>query len=418
MSSREIYVSIALGDENHPIGRLWCHNRRGRESASFEYNDGWLKHPEHFALEPALALTAGSFHTIADQSLFGSIGDSAPDRWGRVLMRRAEGQRARSAGEMPRTLGEADFLLGVNDEARQGALRFSDTPDGLFLAPRGQRTIPPLVDLPRLLSATERFLDDEENAEDLRILLAPGSSLGGARPKASVRDTDGHLSIAKFPRKDDDYNVVVWEAVALVLAEKAGLTIPSWRLETIMDKPVLIIRRFDRVGDTRVPFLSAMSMLQAKDNEQHSYLEIADALRQYGANPSADLAEMWRRIVFSILISNTDDHLRNHGFIYERYTGWRLSPAYDMNPTPVEVKPRILTTTIDLYDGTASLDLALSVAEDFRLSPDEAKAIIKEVGAGVAQWRDVAQAQALDRREIDRMASAFEHADAQAVSDI
>jgi serine/threonine-protein kinase HipA len=416
MSSREIYVSIALGDENHPIGRLWCHNRRGRESASFEYNDGWLKHPEHFALEPALALTAGSFHTIADQSLFGSIGDSAPDRWGRVLMRRAEGQRARSAGEMPRTLGEADFLLGVNDEARQGALRFSDTPDGLFLAPRGQRTIPPLVDLPRLLSATERFLDDEENAEDLRVLLAPGSSLGGARPKASVRDTDGHLSIAKFPRKDDDYNVVVWEAVALVLAERAGLTVPSWRLETIMDKPVLIIRRFDRVGDTRIPFLSAMSMLQAKDNEQHSYLEIADALRQYGANPSADLAEMWRRIVFSILISNTDDHLRNHGFVYERHTGWRLSPAYDMNPTPIEVKPRILTTTIDLYDGTASLDLALSVAGDFRLLPDEAKAIIKEVGAGVAQWRDVAQAHALDRREIDRMASAFEHADAQAAS--
>lgn len=417
MSSREIHVSIELGDENHSVGRLWCHNRKGRESASFEYHDSWLKHPEHFALEPALALTAGSFHTLADQSLFGSIGDSAPDRWGRVLMRRAEGQRARAAGETMRTLGEADFLLGVNDEARQGALRFSDTPDGSFLAPKGQRTIPPLVDLPKLLSATERFLADEENAEDLRILLAPGSSLGGARPKASVRDTDGHLSIAKFPRKDDDYNVVVWEAVALVLAEKAGLSVPKWRLETVMDKPVLIIRRFDRAGERRIPFLSAMSMLQAKDNEPHSYLEIADALRQYGAEPVADLAELWRRIVFSILISNTDDHLRNHGFIYERHKGWRLSPAYDMNPTPVEVKPRILTTTIDLNDGTASLDLALSVAKDFRLSPDEARAIIKEVGAGVAQWRDVAQRHGLDRREIDRMASAFEHADAQAAGD-
>jgi serine/threonine-protein kinase HipA len=418
MSSREIHVSIALGDENHPVGRLWCHNRKGRESASFEYHESWLKHPEHFALEPALALTAGSFHTLADQSLFGSIGDSAPDRWGRVLMRRAEAQRARAAGEMARTLGEADFLLGVNDEARQGALRFSDAPDGPFLSPREQRTIPPLVDLPRLLSATERFLADEENAEDLRILLAPGSSLGGARPKASVRDTDGQLAIAKFPRKDDDYNVVVWEAVALVLAEKAGLTVPEWRLETIMDKPVLIIRRFDRVGEMRIPFLSAMSMLQAKDNEPHSYLEIADALRQYGAEPVADLAELWRRIVFSILISNTDDHLRNHGFIYERHKGWRLSPAYDMNPTPAEVKPRILTTTIDLYDGTASIDLALSVAKDFRLSPEEAKAIIKEVGAGVAQWRDVAQSHGLDRREIDRMASAFEHADAQAAGDM
>ena len=418
MSSREIHVSIELGDENHSVGRLWCHNRKGRESASFEYYDSWLKHPEHFALEPALALTAGSFHTLADQSLFGSIGDSAPDRWGRVLMRRAEGQRARAAGETMRTLGEADFLLGVNDEARQGALRFADTPDGPFLAPKSQRTIPPLVDLPKLLSATERFLADEENAEDLRILLAPGSSLGGARPKASVRDTDGHLSIAKFPRKDDDYNVVVWEAVALVLAEKAGLSVPKWRLETVMDKPVLIIRRFDRAGERRIPFLSAMSMLQAKDNEPHSYLEIADALRQYGAEPVADLAELWRRIVFSILISNTDDHLRNHGFIYERHKGWRLSPAYDMNPTPVEVKPRILTTTIDLNDGTASLDLALSVAKDFRLSPDEARAIIKEVGAGVSQWRDVAQRHGLDRREIDRMASAFEHADAQAAGDM
>lgn len=418
MSSREIYVSIALGGENHPIGRLWCHNRKGRESASFEYHDSWLKHPEHFALEPALTLTAGSFHTLADQSLFGSIGDSAPDRWGRVLMRRAEAQRARAAGETARTLGEADFLLGVNDEARQGALRFSDRPDGSFLAPKGQRTIPPLVDLPRLLSATERFLADEENAEDLRILLAPGSSLGGARPKASVRDTDGHLSIAKFPRKDDEYNVVVWEAVALVLAEKAGLTVPAWRLETVLDKPVLIIRRFDRADDTRIPFLSAMSMLQAKDNEQHSYLEIADALRQYGAEPVTDLAQLWRKIVFSILISNTDDHLRNHGFIYERHRGWRLSPAYDMNPTPVEVKPRILTTTIDLYDGTASIDLAMSVAKEFRLSQDDAKAIIREVSAGVAEWRNVAQNHGLDRREIDRMASAFEHADAQSAGDM
>lgn len=416
MSSREIYVSIALGEENYPVGRLWCHSRKGRESASFEYHDDWLKHPEHFALEPALALTAGAFHTLADQSLFGSIGDSAPDRWGRILMRRAEAQRARAAEEAPRTLGEADFLLGVNDEARQGALRFSDTQDGPFLAPKGPRAIPPLVELPRLLSATERFLDEEEDAEDLRLLLAPGSSLGGARPKASVRDKDGHLAIAKFPRKDDEYNVVVWEAVALALAGKAGLTIPSWRIEFITDKPVLIIRRFDRAGESRIPFLSAMSMLQAKDNEQHSYLEIADALRQFGADPSADLADLWRRIVFSILISNTDDHLRNHGFVYERHRGWRLSPAYDMNATPAEVKPRILTTTIDLYDGTASLDLALSVAEDFRLSPNEARTIIKEVNAGVAQWRDVAQSRGLDKHEIDRMASAFEHEDARKVA--
>lgn len=413
MSSREIYVSIALGDETNFVGRLWSHYRKGRESASFEYDEGWLKHEEHFALEPALALTAGAFHTLADQSLFGSIGDSSPDRWGRVLMRRAEAQRARAEGETQRTLGEADFLLSVNDEARQGALRFSDNPDGPFLAPREYRAIPPLVDLPELLSAAERFIDEDESAEDLRLLLAPGSSLGGARPKASVRDDEGHLAIAKFPRKDDENNTVVWEAVALELAGKAGVIIPSWKLLNIAEKAVLLLRRFDREGKIRIPFLSAMSMLQAKDNDSHSYLEIADALSQYGAEPSKDLTQLWRRIVFSILISNTDDHLRNHGFLYERHKGWRLSPAYDMNPTPVEIKPRVLTTTIDFDNGTASLDLALSVSEYFRLTSEEGKAIIKEVGTAVSQWRIIAEGRGLSKREIDRMASAFDHPDSE-----
>lgn len=411
MSSKEILVSIALGEENHLVGRLWSHNRKGRESASFEYDPAWLKHPERFALEPALSLTAGAFHTAADQSMFGALGDSAPDRWGRVLMRRAEAARAKEAGETPRTLGEIDFLLGVNDEARQGALRFSEKPEGPFLAPRDRKTIPPLVELPRLLSATERFLADEDSAEDLRLLLAPGSSLGGARPKASVIDADGALAIAKFPRKDDDVDVVTWEAVTLALAEKTGITVPQWRLETVADKPVLIIRRFDRAGKNRVPFLSAMSMLGARDNEPHSYLEIADALKQHGASPDADMAELWRRIVFSVLVSNTDDHLRNHGFVYQREKGWRLSPAYDINPTPVEIKPRVLTTMIDLHDGTASLDLALSVASEFRVKKDEAKAIIREVAAAVAQWRTVAGQYKLTKRDIDRVASAFDHAD-------
>jgi len=418
VSSREIFVSISLGVEIHLVGRLWCHSRKGRESASFEYNTSWLNYQERFALEPALGLTEGAFHTLADQSLFGAIGDSAPDRWGRVLMRRAETQRARTVGETPRALSEVDFLLGVNDEARQGALRFSDKPEGPFLSPYGQSPIPPLIDLPRLQSATERFLDEEECAEDLRILLAPGSSLGGARPKASVYDNDGNLSIAKFPRKDDEFNVVLWEAVALVLAEKSGITLPTWRLDKMMDKPVLLLRRFDRVGKERVPFLSAMSMLGAKDNEAHSYLEIVDALRQHGVDPAANMAELWRRIVFSIMISNTDDHLRNHGFLYERQRGWRLSPAYDMNPISIEVKPRILTTSIDYYDGTASLELALSVAENFRLSQDEAKVIIKEVSQSTGQWREVAKRFAIEKSEIDRMASAFEHRDAQMANNI
>ncbi len=179
MDSKQVFVSIALGEINHLVGRLCCHNRKRRESASFEYDQSWLNHPERFALEPALALTLGSFHTQSPQSLFCAIGDSAPNRWGRVLMRRAEIARAKEANETPHTLGEIDFLLGVNDEARQGALRFSKTLNGPFLSPPGKRTIPPLIDLPKLLSATERFLKDEENSEDLKLLLAPGSSLGG-----------------------------------------------------------------------------------------------------------------------------------------------------------------------------------------------------------------------------------------------
>jgi serine/threonine-protein kinase HipA len=411
MSSREIFVYISLSGEDHLVGRLWCHYRKGRESATFEYEPSWLQHPEKFALEPALSLTSGAFHTQADQLLFGAIGDSAPDRWGRILMKRAEAARARDAKEMARTLMEANYLLGVNDFSRQGALRFSETEGGPFLAPADEKSVPPLVDLPRLLSATERFLADDENAEDLRLLLAPGSSLGGARPKASVKDQDNNLSIAKFPRKDDDVNVVVWEAVALTLAAKAGISVPKWRLNTILGKPVLVIQRFDRVGTERIPFLSAMSMLGARDNEQHSYLEVVDALRQFGGRPEQDMAELWRRVVFSVLISNTDDHLRNHGFLYERGLGWRLSPVYDVNPTPLDVKPRVLTTLIDEHDGTASLELAFSVAPYFGLNKARAIEIAKEVGLAVQQWRDVALQLGLRGQEINRMEMAFEHED-------
>jgi len=326
MSSNQIYVSIELGGETFLVGKLWSHQRGARQSASFEYDESWLKYSEKFALDPALLLTKGSFHTNADQIMFGAIGDSAPDRWGRVLMRRAESARAKEADDVARTLLEADYLLGVNDEARQGALRFSLEPDGVYLSPKDKTSIPPLVDLPRLLSATDRYLDDDETSEDLKILLAPGSSLGGARPKASVRDKDGHLAIAKFPKKDDEFNVVVWEAVALTLAQKAGVKTAEWRLEEIMERPVLIIRRFDREDGSRIPFLSAMSMLGAKDNDMHSYLEIAYALVQHGGSTNQDMEELWRRIIFTVLISNTDDHLRNHGFLYERHKGWRGGP--------------------------------------------------------------------------------------------
>jgi serine/threonine-protein kinase HipA len=274
--------------------------------------------------------------------------------------------------------------------------------------------IPPLIELPRLLSATEHVLNDTDTEEELRLLLAPGSSLGGARPKASVRDRDGHLAIAKFPNQGDEVNTVRWEAVALTLAAKAGITVPGWRLETITGKPVLLLRRFDRERGVRLPFLSAMSMLDAKDNEARSYLEFVDVLRQHGAAPKQDMHALWRRIVFSILISNTDDHLRNHGFLWPGPSGWRLSPAYDLNPIPADIKPRVLSTNIDLDDGTASLKLALQVADYFELREGEAHEIAGEVGKAVATWRKQAAKLGLSPSEIDRMASAFEHEDLQA----
>ncbi len=303
------------------------------------------------------------------------------------------------------------YLLGVYDEARQGALRFSEKADGPFLQHSNASPIPPLIELPKLLSATEKLLSDKESEEDLRLLLAPGSSLGGARPKASVIDKDGQLAIAKFPRKDDEYSTVLWEALALNLAAKAGLEVPNFRLELIAKKPTLILKRFDRHFTRRIPFLSAMSMIGAKDNEQHSYLELVDALKRHGATPTHDIIDLWKRIVFNILISNTDDHLRNHGFLYERRKGWKLSPLYDVNPSPIEIKPRILTTTIDLYDGTASLDLALSVAKEFGLTHEEAKKIAKEIGNAVCKWREEAKHLGITAAEIERMSSAFDHLD-------
>ncbi len=407
----EVFVYVDIAGEPHLVGRLWARARKGRESATFEYDPSWLEYADRFSLEPALTLGPGPFHTPSGRSLFGAIGDSAPDRWGRVLMRRAERRRAERAGETPRTLMEIDYLLMVDDEARQGALRFARQEGGPFLAEHEAARIPPLIDLPRLLLAAEHVVGDTDSDEDLRLLLAPGSSLGGARPKASVRDRDGHLAIAKFPHKDDETNAVLWEAVALRLAEKAGIPVPDWRIESVVNKPVLLLRRFDRVQGQRIPFLSAMSMLGASDNESRSYLEFVDALRRYGASPKQDMHELWRRIVCNILISNTDDHLRNHAFLYTGPDGWRLAPAYDLNPVPTDIKPRVLTTAIDLDDGSASLGLAMSVVGYFELDENKGQVITAEVGRAVATWREEAARMGLTQAEIDRMASAFEHED-------
>jgi serine/threonine-protein kinase HipA len=360
-----------------------------------------------------LNLGPGPFHTAAGTKLFGSIGDSAPDRWGRMLMRRAERRRAGKEGGTPHSLREIDFLLMVNDEARQGALRFALNEGGPYLSGHGPQKIPPLVELPRLLSASERVAAENETEDDLRLLLAPGSSLGGARPKASTRDRDGQLAIAKFPNRGDEINVVLWEALSLKLAAKAGIEVPVWRIETVRKRPVLLLRRFDRAASRRIPFLSAMSMLGAKDNEERSYLEFVDALRQHGARPKEDMRALWRRIVFTILISNTDDHLRNHGFLYAGPAGWRLSPAYDLNPVPADIKPRILSTAITPDDSSASLELAIDVAEYFDLKVADARKIAAETAKAVSTWRAEAKKLGLGAMEIERMASAFEHEDLQ-----
>jgi serine/threonine-protein kinase HipA len=411
---REALVYLDLEGVPHLMGRLWARMRKNKESATFEYDEAWLQHPAKFSLEPALQLGPGPFHTPADTPMFGAIGDSAPDRWGRALMRRMERRRAeREGGGPPRTLQEIDYLLLVDDEARQGALRFAESEGGPFLREEGIKRIPPLVELPKLLAAAEHVMEDKDTEEDLRLLFAPGSSLGGARPKASVIEKDGQLAIAKFPRRDDEVNTVVWEAVALALAKKAGIAVPVGRIETVANKPVLLLRRFDRDGARRIPFISAMSMLGSKDNETRSYLEIVDALRQHGAAPKADMEALWRRIVFNILISNTDDHLRNHGFLYAGQEGWRLSPAYDLNPVPTDIKPRVLATAINEEDNTASLALAMDVAGYFDLDAAKAREVAAQVGKATSKWRDKAAGHGLVKSEIDRMASAFEHEDAE-----
>jgi serine/threonine-protein kinase HipA len=270
-----------------------------------------------------------------------------------------------------------------------------------------------MVDLPTLLAAAQGFLEDPDREDDLRILLAPGSSLGGARPKASVRDKEGQLCLAKFPKKDDLYSVGPWEHLVLVLAGDVGIRVAESTLLSVENQEVVLLTRFDRDGTERIPFLSAMSLLDGVDQEPRSYLEIAEVIRRFGAQARTDVSELWRRMVFNMLISNTDDHLRNFGFLYAGTGGWTLSPAYDLNPTPVEVKPRFLSTAIgeDSNDTTASLPLALDVAEYFDLDEEEARSTALQIAKVTRQWADRARSMGISGSEIDLMSSAFEHED-------
>ncbi len=409
---REILVFIELDGETVPVGTLWARARGARQTASFEYDRSWLSRRDAFGIDPVLPPAPGPFHT--DRPLFNAFTDPAPDRWGQMLLRRNERRRAQAEGRQPRTLQAIDVLTLVDDETRLGALRFKDAAGGTFLTSTG-RQVPPVVGLPRLLSATTRVIDDQETDEDLRLILAPGTSLGGARPKATVRDTDGRLSIAKFPRRDDEWPVTRWEAATMTLARSAGVEVAPFQLRQVSNRPVLTACRFDRRNGRRVPFMSALTALEASDNDARSYLEVAEFLRREGVEVNGDLRQLWRRIVFNMLVSNTDDHLRNHGFL-RAPRGWRLSPAYDLNPVPVDVKPRIHALAIDEIDGTASLDTAIGVAPMFGMTDGAARAIAAEVGRAVRGWRDTAARLGMTPNEIDRMSSAFDHDDLKAAA--
>lgn len=406
----DVDVFVDLGGQPYPPGILRRRPGRGQETVTFEYVEDWLDHPQQFSLEPALQLTRGPFSPGPGAALFGAIGDSAPDTWGRRLMQRAERKASERERRPVRTLQDIDYLLGVSDVSRLGALRFRLAGGEVFQSERGQG-VPGSLDLGRLLQITERIGRDEETEEDLQMIFAPGSSLGGARPKASVIDQHGRLSIAKFPKETDDYSLEIWEAVALDLAAAAGIRTAGHDLVMAGGKPVLLSHRFDRAGEQRIPFLSALSMMGLKDGQQASYPELLDALIRTGADIGADATELYRRMVFNVLVSNVDDHLRNHGFLWSGQSGWRLSPAYDLNPTPVDVRARVLSTGIepDAYD--CDMERVLEVAGFFNLSRADARTVVRSVADVTAGWQAAADARGARRADIRRMQTAFEHDD-------
>ena len=398
------------------VGTLWATRARGKEIFSFEYDADWLATGPAQSLDPTLGLYGGPQYAPSDQDNFRVFLDSCPDRWGRVLMRRREAQLARSEGRSERKLLESDYLLGVHDSHRMGALRFRGAKGGPFLDDSRDMASPPwtsLRELEQISLALERddARDDPDYAKWLRMLIAPGGSLGGARPKASVLDAHGDLWIAKFPSRRDADDVGGWEGVVHELARFAGVdTATAHTRKFGSDHHTFLAKRFDRAADCgRVHFASAMTLLQRRDGDDAasgaSYLELAELIIKSGAEPQRDLEELWRRIVFFICVSNTDDHLRNHGFLLGP-AGWSLAPAYDMNPNPLGAG---LTLNISESDNALDRALAQEVAPFFRIRDLRAREIIDGVHAAVRQWRAVAKKHDLPRDEQERMARAFEH---------
>lgn len=356
-----VEVTVVVGDKELVAGTLWVHARQG-QSAIFHYNQGYLAHPLAHELDPTLPLVSGVIQTGPGKAMFNAFADSAPDRWGQNLMRRQERDRATAVGTRPRTLTNADFLLGTHDQLRQGAVRLRrpGTTDYWSEAPRG---VPRLVSLPRLLDASEHLSSDDPDTQAISDLVNAGSSLGGARPKVSVLTNRGELAIAKFPhRGGDEWDVPGWEKLEADLAVRAGITVATTELVQVQGRNVLVSHRFDRDGGRRVGFASALTMLEASDGDRRSYLEIAEVAEVHSPQADTDLVELYRRIAFCALTANTDDHLRNHGFL-RTTNGWRLAPAYDLNPTPTipaTSPPPSTSTTVPATSTSSSRSLATS----------------------------------------------------------
>ena len=416
-NNRIIYVYAHWAGITEPayMGELYSEFTRGKEISSFNYSDSWLRSSFSQILDPELHLYSGSQYSSDEKMNFGVFLDSSPDRWGRLLMRRREAAMARVEGRNANTLRESDYLLGVFDGHRMGALRFKDKLDGPFLNDNKDFASPPWTSIGQLEQISLRLEDDDaiEDTDYLKwliMLVNPGSSLGGARPKASVLDKEGNLWIAKFPGKTDKKDIGGWEMVANEIAINAGINVASSRIQKFSGNHyTFLTKRFDRTckGD-RIHYASAMTMLGYIDGTDFkdgaSYLEIVDFLTNNGANIENDLTELWRRIVFSIFVSNTDDHLRNHGFILTE-KGWILSPAFDLNP---DEDGTGLSLNISLDDNSLNLEVALGVIDYFRLEEVKALKIIKDVKISVSRWRSIANRYQLSKTEQDVMSHVFE----------
>lgn len=410
-----IYVYADWQDLNGPvrIGELVAESVRGKEVFSFSYDKVWLRHESALALDPDLELYAGGQYIRDEKANFGLFTDSSPDRWGRVLMQRREALKAKQETRKPKPLLESDYLLGVFDTYRMGGLRFKLDPNGPFLDDQATMAAPPMASL-RSLEEASLHLEDDNAGDDpafsiwLNQLLSPGASLGGARPKASVIDASGQLWIAKFPSRNDDHDIGGWEAVAQSLAHQAGLHVAEgYSRRLTRDHHSFLTRRFDRAGDHRIHFASAMTLLGETDGADAagniSYLHLAEVLQRQGAHPNRDMEELWRRIVFNICICNSDDHLRNHGFLLTA-KGWELSPAYDLNPV---INATGLTLNITEQSNGLDLDLAREVAAQFRVPKEKREPIIEKVKETVSHWNEVAAKLGIARSERERMEVAF-----------